>query len=426
MTAFRGRVAALYFVAMILLLGISLAFGPNANSLHRLYRDRLSRAFLIRRAKPLVGGARMDRQKFSSLKPRNGQGGTWSLKAAYSPYLLVNTAINLENSKDLNQRGREADTFFFSPLYIGSSSTDFIETKQIEKLRRDLTIATAMAASGAAASANMGANTIKILTFSLAILNVRLGYWLANPKKVPSFDYRANRIWAKFGIWYFALETLGFLSEKSLNVYLTDGGHVENLGIYELLRRRCKVIIVVDAEADQEMTFPSFAKLQVLARIDLGIRIDLPWPKLQANAVAITDKVLYGPKGWPGSNGPHAAIGRIIYDENESGVLIYIKASLSGDENDYLVDYKRRNRTFPHETTIDQFFTEEQFEVYRALGFHATRGLFTGADAFGTFAKPIDGWKDAVKEALTRLNIPRVMAEKVVARIMPSFSTERR
>ncbi len=393
--------------------------GPNANSLHRLYRDRLSRAFLIDRADPATKKTSADRWTFSSLKPFNAKAKKWYDAAAYSPYLLVNTAINLEASKDLNKRGRNADTFVFSPLYIGSSATGYVDTLQMERLQPDVGLGTAMATSGAAASANMGANTVPILTFSLSLLNIRLGYWLANPHKLASFSNLLKRAWSNLGPYYFACETFGLLSEKRLNVYLTDGGHIENLGIYELLRRRCKVIIAVDAEADQEMSFPSFVRLQVLARIDLGILIDLPWPPLQGDALGVTQKVLHGPKGWPGSNGPHAAIGRIDYGDGASGVLIYLKASMSGDESDYLIDYKRRNPTFPHETTIDQFFSEDQFEVYRALGFHVCRNLFTGGDAYGTFSDARPGWKEQVREALALLNIPTAMADRVVARCDP-------
>ena len=95
--------------------------------------------------------------------------------------------------------------------------------------------------------------------------------------------------------------------------------------------------------------------------------------------------------------------GRIDYGGGENGVLIYLKASMSGDESDYVIDYKRRNPTFPHETTVDQFFSEEQFEVYRALGFHACRNLFTGADAFATRSDLGPEWKKQVSEALALL-----------------------
>jgi hypothetical protein len=84
----------------------------------------------------------------------------------------------------------------------------------------------------------------------------------------------------------------------------------------------------------------------------------------------------------PPNGGPHIAVGTIDYGpgEGEKGYLVYVKSSLSGDENDYIRDYQRRNTSFPQETTGDQFFSEEQFEVYRALGFHMVHGLLSGED----------------------------------------------
>ena len=91
------------------------------------------------------------------------------------------------------------------------------------------------------------------------------------------------------------------------------------------------------------------------------------------------------------TGGPHAAIGLIDYDGGETGWLLYIKSSLSGDENDYMRDYARRYEQFPHETTGDQFFSEEQFEVYRALGFHIAYRLLSGDDDTCVFngAEPV-------------------------------------
>ncbi|TPK63575.1 hypothetical protein FJ546_12620 [Mesorhizobium sp. B2-4-19] len=407
------------YLGVALVLGIICLFiGPNSNSLHRLYRDRLSRAFLMQRKtidqKPSEA---VDTWQFSSLKPFHKKTEVWLDGAAFSPYLLSNAAINLEGSRELNKRGRNADNFIFSPLHVGSQSTGYVKSTEIEKAVKDLTLATAMATSGAAASANMGRNTIRILTASLSLLNIRLGYWLANPYRIGAFRDRVNRAIANVGTWFFATETAGFLDEKQLNVYLTDGGHIENLGIYELLRRRCKVILAVDAEADPALTFPSLVGLEVMARIDLGVRIDLGWQTIQSSALAVTPSKPNGAKGPPGPHGPHAAIGVIKYDDDdEPGVLIYIKSSLSGDENDYILDYMRRNPTFPHETTVDQFFNEEQFEAYRALGFHAARGLLTGADDFGKPTEKPDHWKRRLAKALALLNVPTSMAVKIVAR----------
>jgi hypothetical protein len=80
--------------------------------------------------------------------------------------------------------------------------------------------------------------------------------------------------------------------------------------------------------------------------------------------------------------GPHCAIGEISYPSGRKGILIYIKSSLTGDENDYVFHYRKRYSRFPHETTVDQMFSEEQFEAYRALGYHAAFGLFDRRDGF--------------------------------------------
>jgi hypothetical protein len=237
-----------------------------------------------------------------------------------------------------------------------------------------------MAISGAAVSANMGGSTVRPLTPTMTMLNVRLGYWLRNPRWVPPAEGIAiTRRIAGWFTWfvqainsYFFLEMFGRLDERSRNVYLTDGGHIENLGAYELLKRRCRLIIVVDAEADPAMKFGSFVKLQRHARIDLGIRIELPWPKIREATLTAGQMIAAGPEfaAAQGCRGPHCAVGIIRYPHDEIGYLLYVKASLTGDEADYVIDYKRRYPLFPHEPTGDQLFTEEQFEVYRSLGFH--------------------------------------------------------
>jgi hypothetical protein len=174
----------------------------------------------------------------------------------------------------------------------------------------------------------------------------------------------------------------GLLRESTAYVYLTDGGHIENLGLYQLLRRRCQLIIVIDAEADPKMAFNSFVKAERYARIDLGTRIDLPWYKIRDTTLEVNRVI--AERGNTGQlishGGPHCALGTIHYPKGQEGILLYVKSSLSGDESDYVINYKSRYTSFPHETTGDQFFSEEQFEVYRNLGFHAVQGFFSGRD----------------------------------------------
>jgi Patatin-like phospholipase len=355
-------VAAIFFV-------LSLLLQPNANSLHPLYRDRLGKAFLFE-PKPTL----QQDEELAPLRKRLSE-----LSGQYGPYHLINAALNIQNSKTANKRGRNADFFLFSQNFVGSETTGYVATKDLENIATGLDLATAMAVSGAAASSSMGAQSIKPLTPTLAMLNIRLGYWLRNPLRVGKSEFfKYRNIWANF---YFLLELFGRLHERLKSVYLSDGGHIENLGLYELLKRRCRVIIAVDAEADWEMAFGSFNTLVRYARIDLGLEIDLPWQQITDKSLA-TSKAIDEKGDTKKSKGPHCAIGQITYPSGRKGILVYIKSSLTGDENDYVFHYKKRYSDFPHETTLDQMFSEEQFEAYRALGYHAAYGLFDRRDDF--------------------------------------------
>ena len=365
-------VLSLYLVIFVILTLASWCLEPNANSLHRLYRDRLSKAFLVC---PSDRNIEPD-EKIETIKhlPLS------ALSASKAPYHLINAALNIQASRTANRRGRNADFFLFSKEFIGSQTTGYVRTTDMERQAPEVDMATAMAVSGAAAASNMGSSSIKWGSPSLAMLNVRLGYWLRNPKLL----FGVSVLWRKVHDalnWYFLYEMLGMLNENRPFVYLSDGGHVENLGVYELLRRRCCVIIVIDGEADPGMHFGSLVRLERYARIDLGIRLELPWQEIREATLQASAEI--EKRGDPGNliskQGPHCAIGTIRYPSGE-GRLLYVKSSLTGDESSYVVDYKRRHASFPHETTGDQFFTEEQFEAYRALGFHALQGVFSRGD----------------------------------------------
>ena len=388
---------ALYALSGALLVILAWPLKPNANSLHRLYRDRLSKAFLF------DPNTQADPRRLKANWASRDQGRDFAplddmllseLSVEHAPYHLINAALNIQGSDYANRRGRNADFFLFSPRYIGSYATDYASMQDFQRAARDLDLATAMAISGAAASSNMGASSIRPLTPTLALLNVRLGYWLKNPLFYsPSKDRYEKASWlrerlSRFYLW---TEITGRLYENAHEVYLTDGGHIENLGVYELLRRRCKMIVVVDAEADLAMHFPALVTLQRYARIDLGIRIDLPWEPIQAMTLAQMQppaRTATPSQSTPAtaetppksSPGPHVAIGTIDYGGGHTGYLVYVKSSLTGDENDYVRDYARRYDRFPHEITLDQLFSEEQFEVYRALGFHMMDRVLSGKD----------------------------------------------
>ena len=332
----------------------------NLASMHSFYRDRLSKAYLFRTGAEDVEGA--DSQKLADL----------NAPASTGPYHLVNVALNLHGSKDAGVRGRNADFFIFSQAFCGSHRTGYCSTRDLEHLDRHLNLGTAMAISGAAAAPNMGVITVKPLVFIMTLLNIRLGYWLRNPKKVEAGSKKVQ--WRGPRSWYLMKEALGAVDAQGAFVNVSDGGHLENLGVYELLRRRCKFIVSVDGRADPDMECGSLVELIRFARIDMGVQIEMKGLKnldktVENKAVA---KGRFSSKHW--------AWGEIDYGDGEPGYLLYIKSSLTSDENEYVTQYKKQNPAFPHESTGDQFFSETQFEVYRSLGFHAANRLLNADD----------------------------------------------
>jgi hypothetical protein len=229
----------------------------------------------------------------------------------------------------------------------------------------------------------MGYNSSPLITFLLSLFNVRLGWWLGNPK-YDRFADEGPR-WAAAPLLF---ELFGLTNDKRKYVYLSDGGHFENLGLYEMVRRRCHLIIVSDAGQDPELAFADLANAVRKISIDLGVRIE--FPKLDAWRVRNKDR------NTPDAGGPCYTVGRVLYSEvdktpaheigkmawedpgegrNEpkpkipDGYILYLKPGFRGDEPADIVGYAAESTDFPHETTVDQWFSESQFESYRGLGF---------------------------------------------------------
>jgi len=371
---------------------------PNATSLHRLYRDRLSKAFLFDPDNTKCD----ERDDLLAYEPELAK-----IETKLCPYPIINTALNIQGSRHANRRGRNADFFYFTPDHVGSDATGYAATADMAKVEPQLDLGTAMAISGAAVSSNMGAQTVRPLAFTLALLNFRLGFWLRNPKATATESPRTRRFLAWLldrPIVFLFREMFSQIDENSPTVYLTDGGHVENLGIYALMKRKCKVIIAIDGEADRQMRFPSLLALERYARIDLGVTVSLPWEPIRDHAQKIDkafDQAETDGTPVPRDVGPHCAAAEFKYGpkDEDSAILLYVKASVSGDEDDYILDYKRRHPAFPHETTNDQFFHEEQLEVYRALGFHIMKRVLTRSESFAVIA----GEKETEERARERI-----------------------
>jgi hypothetical protein len=328
----------------------------NATSLHTYYRDRLQDAFL-----PVIPRIfAVQEVTAKALSPNRGLPLTaLSFK---SPYHLINATINLQNS-NLNLRGRDAGIFTFSKNHIGGPITGYCGAKEMQEIDPQIDLATAMAVSGAAIAPNQGVVTNRALRYLMAIANARLGYWLVNPNRIKDVGLYRKRV----STYYFFRELFGLINEKGLRIYLSDGGHFDNTGAYSLLQRRCRYVIAVDGECDPESRFSGLSNLILRARVDLGIRIE----------INLRDVRKSGPNGF---SRDHAAVGTIHYPAKEGmpkiGKLLYLKSSLTGNENEHIYEYRSRSDSFPHESTADQFFTEPQFEAYRELGFHIGEGIF--------------------------------------------------
>jgi hypothetical protein len=273
-----------------------------------------------------------------------------------APYHLVNTALNLQGKRDPQLRQRKTIPFVLAKRFSGSDYTGYCETRRLEEIDTHLDLGTAMAISAAATGPTMGAKTIRSRSFLFALLNIRLAYWLPHPGRVEHSSWLDWFIHRNPGVLSLLAEACGVVSDRGRFVNCSDGGHIENLGVYELLRRRCKTIICVDGGADPRFEFFDLTTLQRYASIDLGVEIEIDVAPIV-----------------PGENGlsrQQFAIGQIKYHDGQRGTLIYLKLSYSGEESEYLRFYHRKVAAFPHEPTSDQFFNETRFEVYRALGYH--------------------------------------------------------
>ena len=361
----------------------SMAVNVNFTSLHRFYRNRLSDTYLIEHSdghKPKP----VNRQLLSNLRQQ---------KETTAPYHLVNAALNLPSSKVDDLRGRNSDFFLFSKHFCGSPVIGYQETQKWEDSDGHLDLGTAMAISGAAAAPQMGMGTIKGASFLMTLLNVRMAYWLRRPYD-KEWAIPLRKLLTGPGPLYLGKEAMNWMSEDSRYLNVSDGGHLENLAIYELLRRRSKFIIAIDGEHDPELTFPSLRKLQRFAKVDLGITVDIDVERIEWNLPSIFQPSDKGEKLvedraaerqkpealFERFSRGHFAVGKITYPEVHgeavTGWLLYVKLSITGNEPDYIHDYRRVHPDFPHQTTSDLVFEEDQFEAYRALGEHVSGDLF--------------------------------------------------
>ena len=376
--------AAEHLGAAIFLFGLGFFTNPNALSFHRYYRKQLADCFL----------------QFSGTWRNAALKDIFNLDAKDSsgyiaPYPLINTCLNLQspNGKDKFKGAKASDYFLLSPLYCGSKLTEYVPTNSYTDYA-GMTLPAAVTISAAAVNPGMGIYSSPILSILMTIFNARLGFWISNPLKVQKLK---TLVW-----WpvYFFKELFSIIGTDNRMLNISDGGHIENLAVYELLRRRCRLILAFDAGEDPLYTFFDLENLVIRARNELGIDIRFnegqepetlmrpsPSKGYSKQRFAVADLYLL----W---KDPKIDCDNPLEPPYKFGTLVYVKSSVTApmgkpaitEEQDPLkydtYKYKIYHPAFPHESTSDQFFDPIQWESYFQLG------QFIGADVLGLQTDP--------------------------------------
>jgi hypothetical protein len=347
----------------------------NKFSLYMLYRNRLVRAYFgassaHRKPHPFTGFDPDDDPQLADLQDQ-------------LPYHIVNTSLNLVSGEELAWQTRKAASFAFTPRFCGfemplmpaqganvalhdAQRGTYRPTRQYASRAgrgidddAKVRLGMAVALSGAAASPNMGAHSSAPLNFLMTMFNVRLGRWCPNPRKAMW-----KRTSPPIGLFSLIAELFGMTNADANYVYLSDGGHFENLGIYELVRRRCRLIVAVDVASDKRLAFEDLGNAIRKCATDLHVTVELDVSRMEL--VKGTDLC-----------GASCAAGTIRYSHVDAGgidgTLLYIKPAIVGDENADVLNYRKAHPDYPHQSTADQWFDEAQFESYRALGYHIAK-----------------------------------------------------
>jgi hypothetical protein len=361
--------------------------GVNEFSLHHFYKNRLVRCYL--------GAARWRERKANSFTGFDADDDEplSNFASHYpGPYPIINTALNLVKGDDLAWQERKASSFIFTPNYCGYDADRAVLKKSTDTTHADAYVptenfvypddhgpklGTSMAISGAAASANMGGLTTPASAFLMTMFNIRLGWWVGNPRRKARAGLTPywKRPSPSFGLMYSLVELFGLTNDERGFVNLSDGGHFENLGVYELVRRGCRYIIACDAGQDGSFGLEDLGNVIRKCRTDFGVEIDI-------NLDLIRDR------DTGGRSKSHCVVGKIFYPNQhftrpnanttgeKYGFLVYLKPTITGDEPFDVLEYHKRVPEFPHESTADQWFSESQFEAYRRLGLHIAEKAF--------------------------------------------------
>ena len=341
----------------------------TAWSLYPLYRNRLSAGFVLRRIKrfdmspsPTAVG-----DQDASERPYSRPYRLSEYQPEQFPEVIICAAANISDY-GATPSGSHVTSFTFSSKWIGGPVVGAQLTEVYERAVGDraqarfTTLPTAMSISGAAFSPSMGKMTHAPFRFFLALANLRLGVWVPNPRRLDKFVGRGFVHQVLPRPQYFLREMLGRNHLDAPFLYITDGGHYENLGLVELLRRKCETIWCIDASGDRVDTFNTLGCALQLAQSELQVSIEIH---------PVRDMVPEAPRS-DGSTPQYVKYpfcrGTIRYPDGKEGTLIFVKASVPRNAPWSITSFAQQNPKFPCDPTIDQLYDAERFDAYRELG----------------------------------------------------------
>jgi len=289
------------------------------------------------------------------------------------PYFIINATGGHDRGYDAfgdgNHRQMHQAIFEFTPWLCGS---DLFGYRGVDECEKDISFSRAISISGAAVDgqqeivdrAGKGTGESKSAAAAMNILNLDLGYRIANPNTNSAI--RLLHWLAPFPL-YFAADWLQ--GDRTTGIHLSDGGHTDNLGVFSLVRRGTRKIIAVDAEQDQKSVFEGAHRLKVQLEKELGLKLDFNAPDTRIDVYnnPLAQAVIKGRiSGLVDKNGNDAPI-----------ELLYLKLSLdrqllqtSGQAYPFsIVKYQEKDKQFPHDPTFDLFYSPEQYRAYRDLGY---------------------------------------------------------
>jgi len=351
---------------------LGLCINTNLFGIGRMYRDRLMETFLPDRE--AVSKSRWRPAHEADVTPLTALCGEQDT----GPYHLINAHVVLTDSRVSRYRNRGGDNFVMSHAYCGGDAIGWYPSSSFEG--GEMSLATAMSISGAAVNprAGVGGHGVtrnRLVSFMLAFFNIRLGFWADNPRvgRDPSLGIGQPNFFCP-GL----LQGLfGRAMHREANyLELTDGGHFDNTGLYELVRRRLSLIILSQAGEDPGFAIDDLANAIERVRADFGV------------VMLFTDKDLSLRNMVPGTGDDSGfskqmdlsnkgyAIAQIQYPPERPGgrrhygTLVILKTVLTEGLPPEIYSYKCTNQDFPHQSTADQFFAQEQLEAYRELGYN--------------------------------------------------------